>query len=69
VEPGEADDITSSVSPATAQSRTALVGLDQRPTLLDMWVIFWIVDARVVRVSGSGGGARYVAAAVFAACC
>ena len=37
--------------------------------MLDMWVIFWIVGARVVRVSGSGGGARNVAAAVFAPCC
>jgi len=39
------------------------------PLMLDMWVIFWFVGARVVRVSGSGGGARNVAAAVFAHCC
>jgi hypothetical protein len=41
----------------------------RHPLMLDMWVIFWIVGARVVRVSGSGGGARDVAAAVFAPCC
>lgn len=33
-----------------------------------MRVIFWLAGAGVVRVSGSGGGARDVVAAVFAAC-
>lgn len=42
-------------------------GSGSLPIMLDMRVIFWFVGARVVRVSGSGGGAWDVAVAVFAA--